>query len=152
MWPSEGKYQPLFEHLLYSGQGKKIMTFKEIEALLERPLPPSARKRAEWWSNSSRGHSQAEAWRRAGYKTARIDLANETIEFRLEGWPENYVKPRWPPQKEHRDGGLGEGSQPEYVAPGARPEHPLFGIWEGRVTLLPGVDYSKPAFDLDDDA
>ena len=30
-------------------------------------------------------------------------------------------------------------------------DHPLFGIWKGKVTLVPGYDYSKPAFDQDDE-
>lgn len=144
------KYHPLFEHLLFNGRGQITMTFKEIEEILEKSLPPSARAREEWWSNSPRGHSQAQAWMRAFYKTSRVDLANETVEFTLEGWPEGYVKPKWPPLiSEEGSAGLSESVQSTYQGPAGR-EHPLFGIWEGRVTLLPEVDYSKPAFDMDD--
>ncbi len=38
-----------------------------------------------------------------------------------------------------------------YVAP-VHALTSLFGIWAGKVTLLPGVDYTKPAFDMDDAA
>jgi hypothetical protein len=140
------KYHPLFEHLLFSGQGEMTMTFAEIETIIQARLPPSARRRAEWWSNSPSGHSQARAWMRANYKTARVDLANETIAFRLEGWPDGYAKVDWPlVGKDDASAGLGEAGQKDYVA-----SHPLFGIWAGKVTLLPDVDYTKPAFDMDD--
>jgi hypothetical protein len=153
MWPPEKKYDPLYQHLLLSGRGQKAMTFADIETILGKPLPLSARKRPEWWSNSARGHSQAEAWRKAGYKTSKIDLVNETVEFKLEDWPEGYTKAAWPFRNDRRAGaGLGEGDQAKYGAPPTSHEHPLFGIWEGKVTLLPGVDYSAPVFDADDAA
>jgi hypothetical protein len=152
MWPPEKKYDPLYQHLLLSGRGQKAMTFADIEAILGKPLPVSARQRPEWWSNSARGHSQAEAWRNAGYKTSKIDLANETVEFKLENWPEGYTKAVWPLRSNRRaDAGLEEGDQAKYGA-AASPEHPLFGIWEGKATILPGVDYTAPAFDADDAA
>lgn len=142
------KYHPLFEHLLFSGQGETLMSFADIESVIGAKLPPSARRREEWWSNSPRGHSQAAAWMRAHYRTARVDLAKETIVFRLEGWPEGYTKVKWPPAGQSDvTTGLGESGQKEYVASGARP---LFGAWVGKVTLVPSVDYTKPAFDMDD--
>ena len=143
------KYHPLFEHLLFSGQGRMSMTFKEIEDVLGKPLPPSARERQEWWSNSARGHSQARAWMRANYKTSRVDLAGEKVEFKLEGWPEGYSSARWP-QRGGGDAstGFGEVEQTGYTPSAAQKEHALFGIWDGKATLLPGVDYSAPAFEL----
>lgn len=146
------KYHPLFEHLLFSGQGKLTMSFSEIEAVLEARLPPSARIREEWWSNSPSGHSQARAWMRANYR-ASVDLAGETATFTLNGWPQEYryAAEGFFPQK--RAAGFGENSQAEYrQSKNASQEkhsaaHPLFGIWRGKVTLLPDFDYTKPAFD-----
>lgn len=153
MRAAEGKYEPLHQHLLFSGQGQKVMTFAEIEAVLQKPLPTSARRRPEWWSNSSRGHSQAKAWRDAGYRTAGVNLVNETVEFKLENWPEGYVKFSWPAVSDAiRAEGLEETGQAGYASPIGAREHPLFGIWEGRVTLLPEVDYAAPAFESDDAA
>lgn len=144
------KYHPLFEHLLFSGQGHSVMTFKEIEDVLGKPLPPSARQREEWWSNSPNGHSQARAWMRAFYKTSKVDLANETVEFMLEGWPGNYVNVKWPPATEApKSAGFGEPTPLGYSSTALSREHPLFGIWEGKVTLLQDVDYTEPAFDMD---
>jgi hypothetical protein len=149
------KYHPLFEHLLYSGQGQLTMTFAEIEAAMEAKLPPSAYAREEWWSNSLRGHSQARAWMRAGYETSRIDLKGKTVTFTLQGWPEGYVKSRFfdrasPPASV----GLSEAAQTfagKNDTGEQRQDHPLFGIWKGKVKLIPGYDYTKPAFDPDDE-
>lgn len=141
------KYHPLFEFLLFCGQGEKTLTFAEIEALIGARLPPSARRREEWWSNNASGHSQARAWLRANYKAGGVDLARETITFRLDGWPDGYSKIKWPPvARDDAAVGFDETGQKEY----ASKSHPLFGIWAGKVTLLPDTDYTKPAFDMDD--
>lgn len=150
------KYHPLFEHLLFSGQGEAMMTFAEIEEVIEARLPPSARTREEWWSNSPSGHSQARAWRRAGYKTSGVDLANERVSFKLEGWPENYVESTGSRVlSEALQAGFAETGQTAFEASPAKGaskasgDHPLFGIWIGKAKLLPGYDYTLPAFEPD---
>lgn len=154
------KYHPLFEHLLFSGQGRLPMTFAEIEEVIGTPLPPSARSREEWWSNNPNGHSQARAWLRASYRTSHVDLAGETVEFNLEGWPEGYRRAgSFPANRKvhHEEAGMAEGPQAGYedgrggqATKAPAPVHPLFGIWRGKVTLLPGYDYTRPAFDDED--
>jgi hypothetical protein len=144
------KYHPLFEHLLYSGRGEMKLSFREIEAIIGAQLPPSARERAEWWSNSERGHSQARAWMRASYRASGIDLNGETVIFRLEGWPEEYGK-AGNMRPSIRAAGLQEKNQEHYEAnvtsgAGQTAQHPLFGIWKHKVTLLEGHDYTRPAF------
>ena len=151
------KYHPLFEYLLFSGQGRILMTFAEIEQVIEARLPPSARRREEWWSNSSNGHSQARAWLRASYRTSHVDLAGETVVFSLEGWPQGYSKANLVSlgiEEGSKGIGMAEAPQAGYQAlQHSKPSqstgkgHPLFGIWKGKVTLLPGYDYTKPAFD-----
>jgi hypothetical protein len=145
------KYHPLFEHLLYSGHGQATMTFAEIESVIGARLPPSARTRAEWWSNSPSGHSQARAWMRAGYSTSKVDLDAGKVTFTLDGWPDGYVKSNFFSHEPAKPG-LGEEAQTvlEPAGDGDQQDHPLFGIWEGRVTLIPGFDYTKPAFEPDD--
>jgi hypothetical protein len=149
------KYHPLFEHLLYSGQGQLTMSFAEIEKAMGTKLPPSAHSREEWWSNSLRGHTQARAWMRAGYETSRIDLKGKTITFTLEGWPEGYRKADvLGGASSLANAGLAEPAQ-AFTNQGDKKaqsqDHPLFGIWKGKVKLIPGYDYSKPAFDSDDE-
>ncbi|MEO8666883.1 MAG: hypothetical protein ABI399_00085 [Bauldia sp.] len=130
------------------------MAFSEIEGVIGAALPLSARRREEWWTNSENGHSQARAWRRASYRTSKVDLVNETVDFVLEDWPEGYRKPVL--AGKHQRGrlaqtGLSEPAQPGYeVVPDHARVHPLFGIWEGKVTLVPGYDYTKPALAADD--
>jgi hypothetical protein len=149
------KYHPLFEHLLFSGQGRIAMSFAELEDVIGARLPPSARKREEWWSNSPEGHSQARAWMRASYRASKIDLAGETVEFVLEGWPENYGRANLMPSRGRQLAGMGENAQETFDSSnkggpdGKQAVHPLFGIWKGEVTLLPDYDYTKPAFEND---
>ncbi len=152
------KYHPLFEHLLFSGQGRLSMTFSEIEDVIGGRLPPSARRREEWWANNPNGHSQARAWLRASYRASHIDLAGETVDFVLDGWPERYREVN-NASRGAEDGapgtGMADAPQAGYSTAQDRgtstePTHPLFGIWNGKVTLVPGYDYTKPAFDLDD--
>jgi hypothetical protein len=146
------KYHALFEHLLFSGQGRQILTFGEIEAIIETPLPASARRRPEWWSNSPSGHSQARAWMRAGYKTSNINLVDKTVLFTLDGWPEGFSKSGVRQLQMIDAGGIAETPQAPYTrqmennASNETNDHPLFGIWRDEVKLLPDFDYTKPAF------
>jgi hypothetical protein len=57
------------------------MSFADVEKVLEFQLPPSARKHREWWSNNVGSHVGARAWREAGWKTERVDLAGERLVF-----------------------------------------------------------------------
>jgi hypothetical protein len=62
------------------------MSFAEIEAVLGRRLPPSARDskiKRQWWANTDT-HSQARAWLDAGRK-ARLDVASDTVNFITDG-------------------------------------------------------------------
>lgn len=150
------KYHPLFEYLLFSGRGQIAMTFAEIESVIEARLPPSARRREEWWSNSPSGHSQARAWMRASYRASDIDLANERVTFKLEGWPEGYgVSNLSRVVGQARQAGFAETGQVPFESSSdaeqnsGRGDHPLFGVWTGRAKLIPGYDYTKPAFEPD---
>ena len=110
------KYHALFEHLLFSGRGRHSMSFAEIESVIGAPLPPSARTREEWWSNSTSGHSQARAWMRASYRTSKVDLDAEKVDFTLEDWPEAFgktdIRQAGPGR---RLSGLGESAQEAYA-------------------------------------
>jgi hypothetical protein len=57
------------------------MSFEEIEQLIGRPLPASARGRVsrQWWSNT-KSHSQAQAWLSVGRKT-QLNLKLGTVTF-----------------------------------------------------------------------
>lgn len=73
------KYINLTKYLASLDQGVWDTTFDEIEAILEFPLPASARQYQAWWANQMR--SQSISWQSAGWKTASIDLEREKVMF-----------------------------------------------------------------------
>jgi len=87
-----GKYAPLhsflIQHfLLQPTQKEWRTTFQELERVLGFALPKSARIHRPWWANNQGqggGHSHALAWEMAGWRTAKVDLADETLVFRRE--------------------------------------------------------------------
>jgi hypothetical protein len=75
------KYDPLKRHLIAATSAELPLSFRNVERILGFPLPPSARKHREWWSNHVGTHVGARAWREAGWKTERVDLAGERLVF-----------------------------------------------------------------------
>lgn len=76
------KYQPLLEFLRGSNQNEVILTFAEIEALIDNSLPDSAKSQRAWWSNRSKGALQASAWMDAGYRVENVDFERQSVTFR----------------------------------------------------------------------
>lgn len=141
------KYDPLYEHLLYSGHSQLRMTFEQIERVLGVPLPASARKLREWWANNPTGHAQAKSWHMASYKTGNVDLAGQAITFVLD-LPHG--------------GGLMDAKQATYKSAGMEPpaefesspskrRHPAFGSLRGTSVVQPGYDLTTPTLLLLDD-
>ncbi|MEQ8463560.1 helix-turn-helix domain-containing protein [Coleofasciculus sp. E1-EBD-02] len=79
---SDSKYQPLWAFLQQSNQDEVILTFAEIEELMNDTLPDSAHKKRAWWSNRSKGALQASAWMEAGYRVEDVDFAQQRVTFR----------------------------------------------------------------------
>jgi len=75
------RYFPIFERLKRGGESEVTLSFAEIEALINGPLPASARVTKAWWSNRDSG-AQAAAWMQAGYRVAALDLPGERMTFR----------------------------------------------------------------------
>ncbi|MBN1149203.1 MAG: helix-turn-helix transcriptional regulator [Anaerolineales bacterium] len=75
------KYQPLFDYLAQREGEEIAIRFDEIETILGQALPPSARKRRDWWGNR-RQALQASAWMGAGYHVDELDLENSRVVFR----------------------------------------------------------------------
>ena len=74
------RYEPLTRYLEGRRSNEAPLSFREVEAILHRNLPASARRHQPWWSNTTT-HSHADAWMRAGWKTSRVDLAGERLVF-----------------------------------------------------------------------
>lgn len=78
------KYYPLYKHLKEAvGREEAVeLTFDQVEAILQAPLPASARKLRSWWANSEAlTRVQAAAWMEAGYHVGSIDLEQERVVF-----------------------------------------------------------------------
>ena len=69
------KYSNLKFHLEASNSPKVTMTFAEIGEVLGFPLPASAAKFKNWWSNTRSG--QSSSWQEAGYKADAKSLIFE---------------------------------------------------------------------------
>lgn len=75
-------YAPLERRLSELSQPVVRLSFEEIERLLGRKLPDSARDsriKRQWWANTDT-HVQARAWLRAGRK-AKLDVARDEVAF-----------------------------------------------------------------------
>jgi hypothetical protein len=69
-----GVYDPLRRFMCLQHSQELVMTFKEIEKILGRPLPTTAR-RPQWWASQTKARSryvQIEAWQKAGYRAFLI--------------------------------------------------------------------------------
>jgi len=77
-YEKSNKYEPLKNHLKNSGKDKIVLTYKEIESIINNKLPESAYKYKEWWSNSK--HNRGIIWMETNYKVENVKLG-ESIEF-----------------------------------------------------------------------
>jgi len=83
------KYEPLQTYLakLPAETQDKIMTFSQIEQILNAKSPPSAHEYRPWWANEYRStHTRARFWLKAGWKVDSVNLSDEWVQFkRTEG-------------------------------------------------------------------
>ncbi|WP_409300673.1 hypothetical protein [Peribacillus sp. SCS-155] len=79
----DGKYIKLYDYLFQHRNcySDLLLSFQEIESILQFKLPQSAYKYAAWWSNETSGtHSHARAWIMSGWHTSKIRLG-ESVSF-----------------------------------------------------------------------
>lgn len=74
------RYEPLQQFLADRREAETPMTFRDVEKILNRNLPDSARRHQAWWANT-RSHSHAASWLEAGFRTERLDLGAERVVF-----------------------------------------------------------------------
>ena len=118
------KYSPLQDFLTAQRAGEVPMTFAEIERLIGGPLPPSKLQRT-WWSNNASNNVMTRAWRAAGFRTARVDVAGERLVFR----------------REHEEGTSTPGGG---AAEAGNVLERLRARLGGTVRIAPGVDITAP--------
>jgi len=77
------KYDPLRDYLrdvAKRGRTEETLSFREVERILDFPLPSSAYDYAPWWGND-KTHTQARAWLDAGWEVVEKDLASKKVTF-----------------------------------------------------------------------
>jgi len=77
----ETKYYNLYIYLRRSGEDQVVLTFDELERLIDDKLPPSALVGRGFWSNRRSGAAQASAWMEAGYHVIEVDLEAQRVRF-----------------------------------------------------------------------
>ncbi len=122
-----GKYEPLGHFLKKQKRDRIKMTFAEIEKLIGAKLPKSKSSRA-FWSNNPDNNVMTREWLTAGFVAKSVDLRTGELIFSR----------------------LTETSEAEIHALGLQRWKNIFGSMKGMVTIAPGVDITKPAFDADD--
>ena len=76
------RYAPITIHLrsIPAEQATTVLSFGDIERIIGRLLPASARLWRAWWSND-RSHVQAIGWLAAGWKVESVKLAERNVTF-----------------------------------------------------------------------
>lgn len=86
-------YYPLSQHLnnlVDNGIFQTTLTFSEIEDLIRKDLPLTARKNPTWWSNSrTEKYRQCASWLEYGWEKEEVDVQSEIIKFKYYSQKEN---------------------------------------------------------------
>lgn len=75
------KYDRLQRFLRQSATDELILSFDQVEQILDDKLPASAFQHRAWWSNSET-HVEATAWLKAGWKVEDLDQQRKWVKFR----------------------------------------------------------------------
>ena len=75
-------YEPLADYLRTVTTQTIPVTFKDIEKIIGRKLPPSAYKHRPWWSNNTTNSAMTRVWVNAGWQTEQVDMAAQRLVFR----------------------------------------------------------------------
>ncbi|MEJ0086408.1 MAG: hypothetical protein WDO72_12030 [Pseudomonadota bacterium] len=91
----ESIYAALGEYLsnLPHSTREIVLTFIEVEEILGRELPATARNHRQWWENQE-SSPQAGQWQRAGFKTSPVEMDDETVRFYRDGSIAPRTRPR----------------------------------------------------------
>ncbi len=77
----KSKYYPLFKYLRRQPDSGLIeLSFVEIEEILGKPLPATARSTRAWWANSNTPHGRS--WQEADWLVDDVDFEGQYVVFR----------------------------------------------------------------------
>lgn len=99
------KYDPLKAFLKQQDTQDIVrLSFREIEQIIQAPLPASAQRTRAWWTNSGRSRTtQNRAWLSSGWLVDCVDFNAQYVVFRPQHIPERITpikrRPTWPPDK-----------------------------------------------------
>jgi len=79
------RYAGLGSFLSGTGGPSVTATFEELSTVVRGGLPPSAYRRASWWSNDPRHAQCLDGWGAAGYGVALVSLSSQVVTFRVVG-------------------------------------------------------------------
>jgi hypothetical protein len=69
-----GKYSMLSDYLRAQTGDRITLSFTTIEAIIDSPLPPSARTPVNrWWWRNHPGRYNSDAWLNAGWRLKHVD-------------------------------------------------------------------------------
>ncbi len=78
--PAASSYAPIGAHLDALAADEATLTFAEVERIVDRTLPTSARTHRAWWANTD-AHSQARTWLAVGWRVDAVDLEAGTVRY-----------------------------------------------------------------------
>jgi hypothetical protein len=137
------KYDSLHRYLRGQMGSRVPMTFQQVESVIGRPLPPSARRHRPWWANDATGHAHAKAWLGAGYRTEQVDMEGERLVFVRTA---DMVTDK---ETDMTERGMAE-SRAAYKPQDPHAQHPMIGALKGLLWIDPSLDLTKPALDPDE--
>ena len=74
-------YTPICNYLTGLEKDSVALSFTEVEEIIGRGLPGSARKYRLWWENDETHTQAVNGWMAAGWQTADVDLHAMTVRF-----------------------------------------------------------------------
>lgn len=75
------RYDPLNAWLADHDGTAFSIAFVALESVMGSKLPYTARHHRQWWSNGTHGHPQAQAWAKAGWQVASVDMEAQKVRF-----------------------------------------------------------------------
>lgn len=80
---NESRYASLaiFLQTQPSRQDRVVLSFGQVEQIIDDPLPSSARAHRNWWANDSVSHVQSQQWLDAGWRVAQVNMTEEVVTF-----------------------------------------------------------------------
>jgi hypothetical protein len=119
------KYSALGDYLKKQNREFVPLSFADIEKITGTKLPASAHKHRPWWSNNPDNSVMTKVWLDAGFESEQVDMPARKLVFRRVRGPE-------PATATTRSAG-------------EKPFHPLYGMMQGLIRVMPGTDLTQPA-------